>query len=126
MIFKEENRIIYCMDDIHNSKFDRGPYFLRDVNFRFYYSGYLVHREDGPAIEMKNLNTNLILNTYKNGLGIAHSEWFFKGKRHRTNGPAVEWINGQKFWYINGKEYSEQEYWNIINLRYKNKVLNEI
>ena len=26
-----------------------------------------------------------------------------KGERHRTDGPAVEFANGDKIWYINGK-----------------------
>ncbi len=29
---------------------------------------------------------------------------------HRTDGPAVEHANGNKYWYLEGKEYSEKEY----------------
>jgi hypothetical protein len=25
------------------------------------------------------------------------------GQRHRTDGPAVEWVNGGKYWYLNGQ-----------------------
>jgi len=30
--------------------------------------------------------------------------------RHREDGPAIENFNGVKWWYLNGKEYTEQEY----------------
>ena len=29
------------------------------------------------------------------------------GKRHREDGPAVEWANGDKSWYLNGKLHRE-------------------
>ena len=32
------------------------------------------------------------------------------GKLHREDGPAVEDANGTKFWYLNGKEYTEAEH----------------
>ena len=31
--------------------------------------------------------------------------WFVNGKRHRRNGPAAEWTNGDKGWWINGKRH---------------------
>jgi hypothetical protein len=33
--------------------------------------------------------------------------WFYKGKYHRENGPAIEWYNGNKEWYIHGKRHRE-------------------
>jgi len=29
------------------------------------------------------------------------------GNFHREDGPAIEWINGAKFWYINGKKHRD-------------------
>ena len=29
--------------------------------------------------------------------------WFLNGKEHRTDGPACEWANGNKYWYLNGE-----------------------
>jgi len=29
--------------------------------------------------------------------------WYINGKIHRTDGPAVEYANGSNLWYINGK-----------------------
>lgn len=31
--------------------------------------------------------------------------WWLKGKRHRLDGPACEWINGTKIWCVNGKRH---------------------
>ena len=31
-------------------------------------------------------------------------------KLHREDGPAIEWGNGTKFWYLNGKCMTEQEH----------------
>ena len=32
-----------------------------------------------------------------------HTEWRQNGKRHRVDGPALEWANGDKEWYQNGQ-----------------------
>ena len=31
--------------------------------------------------------------------------WYLDGKRHRTDGPAVECSGGDKYWYLNGKRH---------------------
>jgi len=33
--------------------------------------------------------------------------WYLNGKRHREDGPAVEYANGNKYWYRNGKLHRE-------------------
>ena len=33
--------------------------------------------------------------------------WFLNGKQHREDGPAVEFSNGDKHWYLNGKLHRE-------------------
>jgi len=40
---------------------------------------------------------------YANG----YKEWYINGKRHREDGPAIEYANGYKEWYINGKLHRE-------------------
>jgi antitoxin component YwqK of YwqJK toxin-antitoxin module len=52
---------------------------------------WLLHREDGPAIE------------YADG----SKEWYRNGKRHREDGPAIEWSDGTKEWHRNGKLHRE-------------------
>ena len=33
--------------------------------------------------------------------------WYLNGKKHREDGPAVEWDEGSKFWYLNDKRHRE-------------------
>jgi len=39
-----------------------------------------------------------------------YKAWYLNGKRHREDGPAVEYTNGYKAWYLNGKEVTEEEH----------------
>ena len=48
-----------------------------------------LHREDGPAF----INPN--------NFGNGALEWFIDGKRHREDGPAIEYYNGNKEWFLN-------------------------
>lgn len=51
------------------------------------------------------------------------TEWRNKERQlHREDGPAVEFANGEKFWYINGKQFAEQEF----NNRKKEFSMDEI
>ena len=34
-------------------------------------------------------------------------KWYLNGKRHREDGPAIEWANGYKSWWINGELHRE-------------------
>ena len=36
--------------------------------------------------------------------------WVLNGERHREDGPAVEWVDGYKEWYLNGKALTEEEH----------------
>jgi len=38
--------------------------------------------------------------------------WYIDGKRHREDGPAIEYANGYKYWYLNGVEVTENEVMN--------------
>jgi len=31
--------------------------------------------------------------------------WYINGKKHREDGPAIEWANGSKWWYIEDKRH---------------------
>ena len=44
----------------------------------------------------------------------ASKHWYVDGKRHRTDGPAIEWGDGTKFWYLNGKRLTEAEWLEAI------------
>ena len=43
---------------------------------------------------------------YANG----YKEWYLNGKCHREDGPAIDDVNGYKEWYINGKRLTEEEF----------------
>ena len=43
---------------------------------------------------------------YPNG----SKSWWLNGKRHREDGPAIEWADGDKSWWLNGKEVTEEEH----------------
>ena len=36
--------------------------------------------------------------------------WYLNGELHRTGGPAIEYSDGSQEWWINGIEYSEEEF----------------
>jgi hypothetical protein len=48
MIFKENNTIIYCKDNSYQKKFDIDELLM--TKGVIYYKGYLVNRNNGPAI----------------------------------------------------------------------------
>jgi hypothetical protein len=50
----------------------------------------------------------------------AYKAWYFHGERHRTDGPAVEYASGYKAWYYEGEKIicqSTQEFQRLINLK---------
>ena len=36
--------------------------------------------------------------------------WWVNGKLHRTDGPAIEFSNGDKWWYIDGVCFTEDKF----------------
>ena len=36
-----------------------------------------------------------------------HKHWYLNGKRHREDGPAIEWADGDKSWWLNDKLHRE-------------------
>ena len=62
-------------------------------------------------------------------------EWYRNGKRHREDGPAMEYANGSKFWYLNGKYHREDgpaiesangdKYWYLDGVEYTEYEYNE-
>ena len=47
---------------------------------------------------------------------------FGTNKYHRENGPAIEWADGDKYWFLNGKRLTEQEFNRRMN-SYNNKII---
>ena len=58
----------------------------------------------------------------KDGLNIDNGgtkRWYLNDEFHRTDGPAIEYIDGDKAWYLNGEELSQEDYLQITR---KNKL----
>jgi len=36
--------------------------------------------------------------------------WYLNGERHREDGPAIEYADGLSVWFLNGIEYTEEEF----------------
>ena len=57
----------------------------------------------------------------KNGLIIdkdGNKRWYLNDLLHREDGPAFECTNGNKYWYLDGKEYTDlNEYQAMVNLK---------
>lgn len=49
-----------------------------------------------------------------NGPAIEYADgskmWYVDGKLHRTDGPAIEWCDGSKWWYIDSEKLTEAEH----------------
>lgn len=39
--------------------------------------------------------------------------WWIDGELHREDGPAVEYVDGSKEWFLNGKKMTEGEHFNL-------------
>ena len=48
----------------------------------------------------------------KNGLITFNNStaWYLNDKLHRINGPAVEYANGDKYWFLNDERLTEKEF----------------
>jgi len=38
-----------------------------------------------------------------------NKHWYLNGSPHREDGPAVEYADGAKRWYLNGEQLTEKE-----------------
>ena len=64
-------------------------------NKRYYHHSGQLHREEGPAVILKN----------------GSKFWYQNGELHREDGPAITWANGSMEWWIHGVQYTQQEYY---------------
>lgn len=54
---------------------------------------------------------------YANG----HKFWYLNGNLHRIDGPALEYTNGTKAWYVNGKCMNFQKWKEEVRCFYDNQ-----
>lgn len=91
----------------------------------FWYKNGTLHRDDGPAIELKNGSKEYWVegNRHReNGPAVEHvavhtalatvigkQEWWVNGNLHREDGPAVVFDDGRKEWWVNGTNLRIEE-----------------
>ena len=81
--------------------------FTHELYTCYYIKGtYILHREDGPAIE------------YKTGL----KEWYIHGKRHRVDGPAQILGDGKLKWCLNGNILAKEAWFEALTEEQKVKA----
>ena len=51
--------------------------------------------------------------------------WYKNGKYHRENGPAIEYIDGDNYWFLNGVGLTEREHRMLVR-QIKLKLLDDI
>jgi len=89
-------------------------YYYSDGTASSKYDGSKVlHREDGPAVELANGARGWYINGKlhrEDGPAVEDANgtraWWRNGKNHRDDGPAVEYANGHRAWYINDHSIS--------------------
>jgi hypothetical protein len=59
-----------------------------------------IHSDAGPAIESRRVA----------GSSKPDREWLVDGRRHRADGAAVEWANGDREYHLNGARLSEKAF----------------
>jgi len=81
-----------------------------------------LHRLDGPAVDLLD------------GM-CGTKEWFIDGKRHRKDGPAVIWADGDKIWFLNDRrhrldgpavEYNDMIVWCLLGVEYSKSCHNRL
>jgi hypothetical protein len=68
-------------------------------------------REFGDYVKYGYYQGRFFIKHREDGPAIEWSDgtksWFIHGKQHRENGPVVEFADGTKFWWIHGKRHRE-------------------
>jgi hypothetical protein len=78
---------------------------INSLGTKRYYKNYLLHREDGPAIEMMD----------------GFKSYYFNGKLHREDGPAIYYSNNQYCWCLDDKILkckSQEEFLKILKYKW--------
>ena len=73
---------------------------------------YIAINDDGDKFYFSN--KEMTTRHREGGPAVEYADgykaWYINGKPHREDGPAVILPNGYKAWYINGERYSEKEF----------------
>ena len=73
---------------------------------------YIYINEFGDKLYYKD--REMMLCHREDGPAVEYADgykaWFLNGKRHREDGPAVEYPEGFKAWFLNNRRYTEEEF----------------
>ena len=96
-----EGFIHYCHGNLikyqHRYKYKGKP--LQDLEKGYEYMGWMIDAMKGAGGKVSEPEVTV------NADGDKH--WYLNGKRHREDGPAIEYSDGEKYWYLNGKLHRE-------------------
>lgn len=82
-------------EDIHSiPPLFTGKCKIKKVSLIAYYLDGQLHRLDGPALEWLD----------------GTKRWKKAGKLHCLSGPAEEYADGSRYWWVEGNEYSEEDF----------------
>jgi hypothetical protein len=86
-----------------NGKLHRidGPAIEWSSGTKAWYQNGKLYRDDGPTVERADGTKEWCQNIELHRID---------GELHRIDGPAVEWADGSKEWWLNGKQYTEEEF----------------
>ncbi len=124
------DRTVYCIKGTDILHREDGPAIeLVDGRREWLVNGKL-HREDGPAVEWPDGSKCWYINGRQHrvsGPALEWSdgakEWYINGKIHREDGPAAIYSNGKVDWYLNGVSYSKEEWFEALTKKQKVKAL---
>lgn len=95
---------------------DENTYDMEGNNFHYDMMFLRYHRDNGPALK-----------------GLYAYEWWHHGKVHRLDGPAIEYYDGRKEWWVNNwpvtstiKPWAEELGIDLDNLTVEDKVVIEL
>ena len=77
---------------------------------------YRVEVQDSGNIEWRQNNKRHRLDGPAREYANGDKLWYKNGERHRLDGPAVELANGDKEWHIEGRKLTEEEFNNRNNI----------
>ena len=91
------NKVTYRFGVLHTE--DNIPTIIKQNGDKYYYKLGILHRENGPAIQLSN--------------GDKH--YYQLGFLHNEDGPAIQLSNGDNKWYKYGVELTEDEFKSEFN-----------
>lgn len=127
--YEENGDIIYYSNNKIHRDNDLPAITRKDGSLEWWFNG-LPHRENNPADIRKDGSKYWYFNGQKHRVGgpaVEKSDgtkiWRQYNEMHRLDGPAVEYADGTKEWWIDGKQYSEEDFNHIIEKKNLNKKL---